>query len=221
LVKRTYSPHLPAQGAVNRRREALAQLLDRPVGEAGHLRVHRVAALEGVLRAEDLLVEEGHQSEELQQLVLQRRGGEEQLRPLAKRVPEGPGDLAPRPVRVPQPMGLVDDHQVPGKLPDLLGAARGEGVAGDDRHRLLEGVVPRAPAAAVDDRRLQLELVPELRLPLRAQGGGGEHEDPSLSLGHQLGEDDAGLDVFPSPTSSASMQPPRGSDPSANAAAST
>ena len=150
-----------------------------------------------MLGPEDLLVEEGEEPEELHQLVLERSRGEEELRPVPQRVPERAGDLVPRPMGVPEAVGLVDDHQIPRELQHELRPAGREGLAGDDRPELIERVVTGAERPPIDDDRREVELVLELPLPLGAQGGGSEHEDASLSLRHQLGDDDAGLDGLP------------------------
>ena len=72
--------HLAAQRAVDHRGEALVQLRRPARPGARPSSVDRVAGSEGVLGPEDLLVEEGEQPEQLHQLVLERGGGEEQLR---------------------------------------------------------------------------------------------------------------------------------------------
>jgi hypothetical protein len=70
-------------------------------------------------------------------------------------------------------------------------------MAGDDRQGLVEDVAGGAHRPAVHHRRRHVELVLQLGLPLPAQGGRGEDQEPALSLGQELGHHDAGLDGLP------------------------
>ena len=154
-----------------------------------------VAEPEGVLVSEQGLVEEGGQSEELHEVVLERRGGEEQLRRPAQGTAQRLPGAVVAPPGVAHPVGLVEDGQVPGDAAELVGAQRREGGRGDDDPGLVEGVpAVGARPLAVDHLGGEAEAGPQLVAPLVAQRRRDEHHGPVPPLRGQLGEHQAGLD---------------------------
>ena len=87
---RTRAPAGAGCGAPPGRAAPSARWRRRP-SSPPDLGIHGVAGAEGVLRPEDLLVEQAHQPEELEQIVLQRGGGEEHLRPAGAARPSARG----------------------------------------------------------------------------------------------------------------------------------
>jgi hypothetical protein len=186
--------HLPAQRALHHGGQPLLQLGDGILLEAAALGIHLVAAAEGVLRAEDLLVQQGHQPEQLHQVVLERGGGEQQLGAALEGGSEGLARLVAMLVGIAQAVGLVDDDEIPGDLRQQGRLVRRERVRADDGEGLIEAVAGGAHGAAVHEHGLQIELLLELAVPLRAQGGGREDEDAVLPLGDELADGEARLD---------------------------
>ena len=175
---------------------------------------------------EQRVVDERGQPEQLHQVVLERRGGEQQLRAAAQRAPERLAGAVVLAVGVPQPVRLVDDGDVPGDALHLARAHRGERVGADHDPAGVEGVglepVPLALAdhVAVDHLGLEAELAAELLAPLRAQRGRDQDGRARLPLGGELGQHQPRLDGLAEPDLVGEQAPPVGSAASAKAAAS-
>ena len=191
--------HLPTQCAAAQRREPLAQ------GTVGMLAARaKELAAETVDVAEHALVDHAHQAIELQQRVLQRRGGQQHLGvDMLQRIPQGAGDDVAGLVDIAQAVRFIHHHQVPADALQVVGPGFGERVGADDRPRvvlerlriarLARGVV----TARFQDQTLQVELVLQLLVPLLAQVGRNDDEDAPLALGPVLGDDQARFDGLP------------------------
>src|SRR5690606_25040664 len=115
-----------------------------------------VALPELALRAEGAGAEQLDQAVQLQQVVLHRRRGQEQLEAAVERAQETVRRPCLRPGEL---VGLVDDDEVPvagGELVDVLARQ----VVADDEAVACEGRVPRH-----DDVEVLVELVPQLLAP--------------------------------------------------------
>src|ERR1700687_5257799 len=93
-------------------------------------------------------------------------------------------------------MGFVDHHQIPGNARQRVCLIGRELKRADDRARLTPWAPGGAERAAIDDLAAQVEFVLELELPLRAQAGGADDQDPPRALCEKLGDDDSRLDRF-------------------------
>ena len=112
--------YLTTQGAVANRLEPRLQRLENLVLiKAGELFAKALQV------AEDVVIDKADQAEQLQQRILQRRGGEQQLVAPGQRHLQGIGDHVAGLVHIAKPMRFVDDHQVPGQGVDIAGLARG------------------------------------------------------------------------------------------------
>ena len=195
-------PHLSAEGALHHRREPLLQVLHRLLalgedlllvgraGRRGRLYQRAVEGAEGVLGTEHGLVEEAGQPEQLEEIVLERGGGEEELGPVAEGGAYRLAGLVERLVAVAESVGLVDHHQVPGDPRDQRRPVGRERHRADDRHREIEGVLLARGlgGGAVQALADQAELLPHLVPPLRPERRRDEDEDAALPLRHQLGD---------------------------------
>ena len=128
------------------------------------------------------------------QPVLHRRRGQQQQ--VSGR--EFPGEPARGRPRVPQPMSLVHDDQVPRRAHQRrLGRIPAGGGQGGDHHRRFVGLLP---VAAPRNGRRQAELAFQLLPPLVDQPGRGDHEDPARQPAQpQLGQHQSRLDGLAQP----------------------
>ena len=194
--------HLLAEGALADGGEPGPQVGEQHGGEFFGL--FGVAFAERLFAAEDMLVDEGGEAEEFHQRVLQRRGGEQNLGAVAEGVAQGAGDLVVFLVDVAQPVGFVDDHQIPRHSRDFGGATPGELVRAD--HHLLRrherrGMPARqfAEALRFEQHRRQKELLGQFAAPLLAERGGGDDQNAAAVLGPQLADDQPGFNGFAQP----------------------
>lgn len=108
-------------------------------------------------------------------------------------------------VDVAQAMRFVENDQVPRDFLDVVGLGLGELVGADDRAggehervplRLLAAVsfLQRVVALGFEDQPLQTELVLQFLMPLLAQVGGDDDENPAPPFGPALRNDQARLD---------------------------
>jgi len=123
--------------------------------------------------AEDLLVDHRREPIQLEQRVLERGRGEQQLAPTLERPTQAPSHAVTRPIRVAQLVRLVDGHQVPWDLPEPFGLDAGE-VDRHDQHclcrkRLVARLATLAHGPRVEDQRGQVELLLQLQAPLLAK----------------------------------------------------
>jgi hypothetical protein len=118
--------HLAAQGAV-------AHGFNTSLKGIEHLRLVEVGELlpEAFQVAEGVLIDEAHQSEELQEGILQRGRRQQQFVLTGKRDFQCIGDNVGRLVDIAQPMGFVDDHQIPGNCFDIIRLALGKMIGTD------------------------------------------------------------------------------------------
>ncbi len=106
----------------------------------------------------------------------------------SQRVAERPADLVARPVGVAEPVRLVDDHQVPRELADQLRARpAAKGWLEMTGTGWSNGLWPARTVRPSTTSDVEVELLEQLRLPLRPQRRRGEDEDAALPLGHELG----------------------------------
>ncbi len=150
-----------------------------------------------------MIVDHADQPVQLQERVLERRGGQEELAALLQGALDGVGDHLGRLVDVAQPVGLVDHHQIPGRGRDIACLAPGELIGADD-----DGVLAlKWPVVSLADRlvvRLRFQnlageekLLAQLLMPLLAQIGGRDDEEPPPPLGPVLREHQPSLDGLP------------------------
>ena len=194
--------HLLAQGPFADWLEPLLQVLEVVVvaqpGEAGAV---------GLQVAEGKIVDDAHQAVEFQERVLQRRGGQEHLAERGHALLDGVGDLVRGLVHVAEPVGFVDDHQIPACLADVRLHLPDEMVRTDNDGVLLEGIEVAGPDGVVegagfqDDRR-QEELVGQFLAPLLPQIGRHDDQDATLPFRPALVDQEPGLDGL-------SQAPPR------------
>ena len=92
--------NLTAKRSLNRSGEALPKLGRRGLAQAGLASIGDVSCSEGILWSQNLLVEQAHQPKQLEEVVLQRRCGEQQLRPAVQSSPERLAGLVRPSVRV-------------------------------------------------------------------------------------------------------------------------
>ena len=149
--------------------------------------------------AKGVLVDEADQAKEFEQRVLQRCSREQQLVPPGQRQLQRVGDDVLRLVDVAQAMGFVDDHQIPWQGVHVARLAFDELVGTDDDL----GRFKRAELALFDRRVVgpgfqnaagEKEFLREFLIPLRAQVGGHDDQNPALSLRPFLRQHEAGFD---------------------------
>ena len=186
--------HLPTERAVadglEPRLERLEYLFLAEIGEL---------LAETLQVAKCMLVDEAHEAEQFQQRVLERRRGEKQLVLACQRQLERVGDDVRRLVNIAQPVGFVDHHEVPGQGVDVARLALREMVGADNDLGRLE----RAELALSDrnvvrlrlqDAARQKKLFGQLLIPLLAQVGRRDDENPPPALRSFLREHEARFD---------------------------
>ncbi|MCI0536997.1 MAG: hypothetical protein L0Z50_17415 [Verrucomicrobiales bacterium] len=97
-------------------------------------------------------------------------------------------------------MGLVEDDQIPGNPLDLVRSARCELVR-DQNNGLVHiegkqtpGFLRVAVGASVQNGAGKRKLLPQLLLPLLAQGRGNDQQDAPTTFGPTLGNNHTGFD---------------------------
>ena len=143
----------------------------------------------------------------LQKVVLHGRGGEQEQMAAVQRVDELPVAGA----AVLAMMGLVDDHQVPGRGGHHLGPPLTLGKRQRRQHAI--GVGPVVGAVGLPrprrDGELQVKLRPQLLVPLRHQGRRDEDQHPPHQSAQQvLPQQQAGLDRLAEPNFIGQQHPP-------------
>ena len=195
----TYSKHLLAEGPLADWLEPFLQVVEVIVvaqpGEAGAV---------GLQVAEGEIVDDADQAVEFQERVLQRRGGQEHLAERGHALLDGVGNLVRGLVHVAEPVGFVDDHQIPACLADVRLHLPGEMVRTDNDGVLLERIEVAGPDGVVEgpgfqDGRWQEELVGQFLAPLLPQVGRHDDQDATLAFRPALVDQEPGLDGFPQP----------------------
>ena len=87
---------------------------------------------EAVYVTEYPVVDEAHQAVQLQQRVLQRRGGEEHLARVGECIPKGAGGLVVGLVDIAEAVCFVNDHEIPRHCSQVSGLRRCELIGADD-----------------------------------------------------------------------------------------
>ena len=150
--------------------------------------------------AESVLVDDADEAEEFEQRVLQRRGREQKLVAFLQRQLERVGDDVGRLVDVAQPMGFVDDDEVPWRRSDIGRLAARKLIGADDDGVLhLERLkIPLFDCLVVGLRfqypARQEELFGQFLMPLLAQIGRHDDENTPLPLRPSLRKDKTRLD---------------------------
>ncbi len=188
--------HLPAQGAFAQRRQAAAQQgLRRPILAGAKL------GPEGVLRPKEGVVDDADQPEQLHQIVLQRRRGQQELLAAEEGVTEqGGARVFSRLVDIAELVGFVKHHQVP-----VDGAQAGRNPSrvfvGQDDHGLagaqgigLARLGHVLHALRVENYGGEGELLSQLLSPLFAERRRRDQQDQTLTLPPALRHDQRGLD---------------------------
>lgn len=192
---------LPPQRPLAERGQATLEIVELDFGEGSP----EIGGPEDRDVAEQVLVEDTDQAEQLEQGVLEWRGRQQDLRPRHDRVLDGAGDFVARLVHVAQPVRLVDDHEIPGDGADGISPGAREMVrAHDDRDRVVEGVRRTGPLSGakrpgVEDDRGDEELLLQFLNPPVPQGRRDDGEDPPPALGPELADDEARLDSLAEP----------------------
>jgi hypothetical protein len=177
--------------------------------------------------AEHLRVDDADQSVEFHQAVLERGRGQEELMTRLQRF----GDCSRRLVctfqYVTEPVGFVDDHQIPGNRRYRILAGFGELIrTEDDAVAGQEGIwIPGIHRFTIrvrfQNEARQAELFQEFLLPLFPQGCWKDRVNSAAALGPALCDDQRRSIVLPRPTSSARIKPFDSGERSAARAAST
>ena len=185
--------HLIAEGAFAKWRQ--------PIAEAGQVATSiRVLGSKRIDIAEDVLIDQGRETVELEERVLERGRGQQKLAAVSCGKANSLADLVARTVGVPQLVGLIDDDEIPSDAANVVAKAVGEGV-GTDENRIwpqgiAAGLLGLAVGLRVEHSCRQIELLGKFKGPLLPNGGRGDHEEPPASLRPVLAEDDARLDGF-------------------------
>src|SRR5262249_14648968 len=82
--------------------------------------------------SEDLVIDDADESEQFEQRILQRRGGEKQLWRVRQGLFQRVGDNVRGLVYVPEPVCFVHHHNVPGRVVDISRFVSGELVGAND-----------------------------------------------------------------------------------------
>ena len=151
--------------------------------------------------AKDVFINETHQAEQLQQRILQRRSGEQQLVLACQRHFESFGDHIRRLVDITQPMGFVNYYQIPWNRLDILSLALGELIGTDNDFWCLKR--PKLPLLDGDivgfsfkDAAGQEEFFGELLKPLLTEVGRGNDENTPFAFRPLLRKYEASLNGF-------------------------
>ncbi len=172
-----------------------------------HLLLGQVAELlaEALEVAEDLVVDDADQAEQLEERVLERRGREQELRRRRQGLLQRVGDDVGRLVDIAQPVRFVHHHQVPGRVVDVRRLVARELVRADDDVSVglegpelagLDGVVV---GLRFENPARQEKLVRQLLMPLLAKVRRRNHEHSAFSLGPPLRQHQARLDGLSEP----------------------
>lgn len=179
-----------AQGPSAERLQSLAQhhqAFGRGMGAA-------IDLAEAGLVTEYLVVDHRRQTEQFHQGILHGRGGQQNLEALTHGIAQGLGaDGGALAVDVPEPMGFVENHQIPADLGDIVRLAGGEFVGSDD-HLAIDVERPLVPGLhhvlerlGFKDLSRERELVLKLLGPLLAQRRGDDEKDATAPLSPALG----------------------------------
>src|SRR6202158_3497274 len=167
------------------------QLLDRLL----ILYARLVAQPEGLLWAEQAVVQDGYQAEELEQAVLKRGRREKNRGAQPQRSLQRLPRLVRRSRRVSQAMGFVDHHQIPWNPHQRSGASRRELQRADHRGGTIERV-GWMQGGAVHQVGVNFELLLQLAPPLHPQRGRTDDQKAPFALRHQLRKHQASLNGF-------------------------
>jgi hypothetical protein len=186
---------LAAQGTTTKGLQPVPQSRDI----AGKIEV--LVAKGGAL-AKEVLIDKGGKAIEFKRRILERCGGEEEFLAVFCRKPYSLADLVALPIGVTEFVGLVNDHQIPGNSPNIVGPACGI-VHGADhdpgaRKRVRVSVLQSVPERLrVENKAGKAELLGKLYLPLLAKGGRADHEKTTALLSPVLAKDKASFDGLP------------------------
>ena len=192
--------HLPPQRALADGGKPLFEFLkaiffDKP----------RVLGLEALEVAEYVVIDDAHQAVKLQQGVLQGCGGQEDLGRAAQSGFDGFAGFVAGLIHIAQAMRLVDDHEVPAHLRQLLVVLSGKRIGANDDGRLLVKRIALAlcfqPAIGlgVEHEGREEEFVGQFLAPLLAQAGRGDNEELAAALRPLLREQYPRFDGFSQP----------------------
>jgi hypothetical protein len=173
--------------------------------EAGGILELPELSAEAVQIAKHALIDKADQAVQLQQGVLQRRGGQQDLVRQRQGIAQDAGRFVFRLIDVAQAVRFVDDYQVPRHGLNVLGFAGRELVGADEHGSAIACEVERICRTILDGLPVGLgfkeagrdtELVCQFLMPLLAQIGRGDDQNAALALGPLLGDQQACLDGF-------------------------
>ena len=191
--------HLPSQGPMADGGEASLELVELPItAQAG------ILCPEAFSVAEGLIVDEANQAVQLHQRVLQWGGGQQHLGRVRQRPLESSADLVVGAVDVAQPVGFIDDHQIPLRHHQIRALSGRELKRANHQSGLFERIADTAlPLTVVfgtfENLTGQEKLVGHLLRPLLAQIGRADDQDAPLALDPLLSQHQAGFDGLSKP----------------------